>query len=285
MGKGDLSLIVVTRNEERNLPRLLASIERNGVEPANVIVVDAASTDNTVKLAQAFGARIFFDRPNLSAQRNAGVRQATTKWVVMLDADMELPAGLIDELVSLFEQGHQCVVLPEHSVAKGFLSRARGFERDLQHGDLTIEAARAFTSELFWQCGGYNEEIGFGGEDWFLAKTMYDRTKPARTTLVIQHYEPESSALTILRRYFFYGRGRYRLFRANRAYFAELTNPIRPSTRRRWRSYVADPVLTLGVVFYKLLTYGSGFAGFAAEAITERFKSKKLSTAAGDKTR
>lgn len=276
MSKADLTIVVVTKNEERNLPRLLASIAHNGVAPDQVILVDAYSTDRTVQIAEEFGSPVIFERPNLSSQRNAGVRNAPTKWVMMLDADMELPGGLVDEVVSLFEHGHQCIVLPEHSIATGFLSRARGFERDLQHGDLTIEAARAFTNELFWRCGGYNEDIGFGGEDWFLAKAMYEQVAPARTSSIILHHELDAPVPTILRRYFFYGRGRYRLFRANRRHFVELTNPVRPSTRRRWRSYLAEPALTAGVIVYKTLTYGAGLAGFVAEALRVRFADKEV---------
>ena len=278
MAKQDLAIIVVTKNEEKNLPRLLASLQRNEVDPGTVIIVDAGSTDTTVSIARAFGAQVLSERPNLSVQRNAGARHTSARWLVMLDADMELPDGFIDELVTLLEEGNGCVILPEHSIAAGFLARARGFERDLQHGDLTIEAARAFTAELFWQCGGYNESIGFGGEDWFLAKAMYDQVRPARTHRVVLHHEPESSVATIVRRYFFYGRGRYRLFRANPRFFAELTNPIRPSTSAHWRDYMAHPVLTIGVVFYKLLTYGAGLCGFAVEAMHSVFARRQLST-------
>ena len=279
----DLTIVVVTKNEERNLPRLLESFSRNGVAPGQVVVVDAHSQDRTAELARQYGARVISGPPNLSAQRNLGAKVAPGKWLMMIDADMELPPGLVDEVVALFQQGRQCVVLPEHSIATSFLAKARGFERDQQHGDLTIEAARAFTAELFRQCGGYNEDIGFGGEDWFLAKAMYERAAPARTNGIVLHYEPNASIPTIIRRYFFYGRGRYRLFRTNRRYFAELTNPIRPSTRARWRSYFAHPLLTCGVIFYKALTYGAGAAGFIAEAIGERVARKKLSTASDDR--
>jgi glycosyltransferase involved in cell wall biosynthesis len=276
VSKNDLAIVIVTKNEERNLPRLLASIAANGVKAERVVVVDAHSTDRTAAIARDFGTTVVFERPNLSAQRNAGAKHCGARWLMMLDADMELPSGFVDEVVDLLASGRRCVILPEHSIATSFLAQARGFERDLQHGDLSIEAARAFTSELFWECGGYDEAIGFGGEDWFLAKSMYECSAPARTTRVVLHYEPDSSIPTILRRYFFYGRGRYRLFRTNPHYFVELTNPIRPSARTSWRSYLAHPVLTAGVVFYKALTYGAGLAGFIAEAARERFGRHKV---------
>ena len=77
---------------------------------------------------------------------------------------------------------------------------------------------------------------------------------------------------TIIKKFFFYGRGRYRLFRENSRYFVELTNPIRASTRSRLGHYARHPVMTAGVIAYKTLTYGAGLAGFVAEALRRRSK-------------
>lgn len=269
--RDDLSIIVVTKNEEANLPRLLNSLTRNSVSPNRVIIVDAGSTDATPEIARSFGAQLLEGPPNLSAQRNIGIRAATTRWVMVIDADMELPEGYLDEVLALLESGQDCVILPENSIGKSFLSRSRGFERTLQEGDLTIEAARAYTTELFRRSGGYDEEIGFGGEDWFLAKSMYERTTPVRVRAKLLHHEGDPSAASIAKKYFFYGRGRYRLYRADRKRFLELTNPIRPSSRRHAGEYVRHPFMALGVVMYKCLTYACGLAGFAAEAMRRAF--------------
>jgi glycosyltransferase involved in cell wall biosynthesis len=263
----DLTVVVTTKNEERNLPRLLTSLANNGVAPDHVIVVDANSTDRTASIAADFGARVLIAAPNLSIQRNVGVREVRTPMAVILDADMEVPPGVFDEIAVLHDAGERCIILPERSVARSFLARARGFERSLQEGDLSIEGVRAFTTELFWEVGGYNEKVGFGGEDWLLSRIMYERCAPARTLTKILHHEGDPSVATILRKYFFYGRGRYRFFRANARYFMEVTNPIRQSTRRRFGEYVRRPVMAAGVIAYKTLTYGAGLAGFCAEAL------------------
>ena len=94
MSKDDLAIVIVTKNEERNLPRLLASIAGNGVTAERVVVVDAHSTDRTAAIARDFGATVIFERPNLSAQRNAGAKRCGARWLMMLDADMELPFGI-----------------------------------------------------------------------------------------------------------------------------------------------------------------------------------------------
>ncbi|MBU4453084.1 glycosyltransferase, partial [Patescibacteria group bacterium] len=83
------SVIIITKNEEGNLPVLLASIKKQTVQPAEVIVSDAQSTDKTRKIAKDFGARIV-DGGLPSKGRNAGAVVAKTEYLLFLDADVEL---------------------------------------------------------------------------------------------------------------------------------------------------------------------------------------------------
>ncbi|HEY7724949.1 MAG TPA: glycosyltransferase family 9 protein [Anaeromyxobacteraceae bacterium] len=87
-----LSIIVITRNEERNLPGLLASVRGVGDE---VVVVDSGSTDHTVEMARALGARVLHkDWIDYGTQRLFAVAQATHDWVLSLDADERLSPEL-----------------------------------------------------------------------------------------------------------------------------------------------------------------------------------------------
>lgn len=79
-----LSVVIITLNEENNLPSLLKDIPKG----AQLIVVDSGSTDKTVEIAESFGATIktrSFD--NYAAQKNYAISLATTNWVLCLDAD------------------------------------------------------------------------------------------------------------------------------------------------------------------------------------------------------
>ena len=60
-----------------------------------VVVVDTGSTDRTVDIAKSFGAEIhsFAWCDDFAAARNAALEHATGDWVLMLDADEELPAA------------------------------------------------------------------------------------------------------------------------------------------------------------------------------------------------
>jgi Glycosyl transferase family 2 len=75
--KQTVSLCMIVRDEERNLPVCLRPIR--GVVN-DIIVVDAGSVDRTKPIAAAFGARIF-DFPwcdSFSAARNESIKHATT---------------------------------------------------------------------------------------------------------------------------------------------------------------------------------------------------------------
>jgi hypothetical protein len=75
----------------------MASIAAQRRRPAEVIVVDDASTDDTAEVAEAFGARVIRHDRNrgIAEARNSGVRAATQPWVALLDHDDEwLPGHL-----------------------------------------------------------------------------------------------------------------------------------------------------------------------------------------------
>jgi glycosyltransferase involved in cell wall biosynthesis len=97
-----LTVIILTYNEERNLPDCLASIAGLDCE---IFVVDSGSTDGTRAIALAAGARLA-EHPfeNYAAQRNWAQRHLplTTDWLLHLDADERLTAELRDELGALF---------------------------------------------------------------------------------------------------------------------------------------------------------------------------------------
>lgn len=83
----DVTAIILTRNEEVNLPACLASIQ-GFVRRA--VVVDCGSTDKTVEIAKAAGADVLVHPFSYyAAQFNWGVEHANveTKWILRLDAD------------------------------------------------------------------------------------------------------------------------------------------------------------------------------------------------------
>lgn len=94
--KNTLSLVVITFNEEHNLPRCLQST--NGLVD-EIIVLDSGSTDQTKNIAQAAGAK-YHEHPFVGhiQQKNHALSFVETSWVLSLDADEALDETLREEI-------------------------------------------------------------------------------------------------------------------------------------------------------------------------------------------
>jgi glycosyltransferase involved in cell wall biosynthesis len=85
-GKARVSLTMIVRNEEQNLPTCLGSVRGLFDE---IVVVDTGSTDRTKMIAAEFGARVvdFVWIDDFAAARNVALEQATGDYAMWLDAD------------------------------------------------------------------------------------------------------------------------------------------------------------------------------------------------------
>src|SRR5579859_4766878 len=92
----NLSVVIITFNEEANIARTLASVQPLVADgKGEIIVVDSGSTDRTVEIAKSFGAKVFIEEwKGFAAQKNSAIDKAAGDWILSLDADEELSAGL-----------------------------------------------------------------------------------------------------------------------------------------------------------------------------------------------
>jgi len=94
MREPDLSLVIPAYNEERYLPRLLASLAEAGAQYAatggsvELIVADNQSTDATARVARDGGAQVVHvEERRIAAARNGGAAAARGRNLAFLDAD------------------------------------------------------------------------------------------------------------------------------------------------------------------------------------------------------
>jgi glycosyltransferase involved in cell wall biosynthesis len=93
---------VLTRDEERNLPRALASIPAG----SEILVVDAESRDATAEAARALGARVLVRPwPGFVAARREALALVRTEWTFMLDADEALDERLRAAVAAALQDG------------------------------------------------------------------------------------------------------------------------------------------------------------------------------------
>lgn len=98
-----ISLTVITKNESERLSYTLKSVQ--GVVD-EIIVVDSGSTDETVKVAERYGAKVFFrDWTGYGDQKIYAESLVKNKWILNLDADESLTEGLRKEIQGLFQAG------------------------------------------------------------------------------------------------------------------------------------------------------------------------------------
>ncbi len=99
----NLSIAVISFNEEENLPRCLRSAAALARE---IVVVDSGSTDRTCEVAREFGARVQHQEYlGQRDQKNVAISLCTMPWVLLLDCDEELSAELKAAIVAFFESG------------------------------------------------------------------------------------------------------------------------------------------------------------------------------------
>ena len=100
----DVTVIILTKNEEINLPDCLKSVQGFA---NRVVVVDSGSTDGTEAIAKEFGADFYLHKFETHAKQfnwaldNTNI---TTKWTFRLDADERLTPDLCAELESITRQ-------------------------------------------------------------------------------------------------------------------------------------------------------------------------------------
>jgi glycosyltransferase involved in cell wall biosynthesis len=99
-----LSVVILTKNEQANLPQTIASLQELDAE---VFIVDSDSTDRTVAIAQQAGCQVF-DHPwvNYAKQLNWALQNLPIKtpWIMRLDADERLTPELVEELKQVLRE-------------------------------------------------------------------------------------------------------------------------------------------------------------------------------------
>jgi glycosyltransferase involved in cell wall biosynthesis len=172
------SVVIATHNRAELLPRAIRSALKQ-THPAEVVVVDDASTDATRDVLENFGDSIvpvlLDENRERGAARNAGVAQSNGRFIAFLDSDDEfMPSHLSGLVDGLSSQPHAGVAYrrAEFVDATGRVYYI-GPEEPLE-GDIAVEIAImnrfAFSSTMvrrsvFEQVGGFDEDRRLSGAE------------------------------------------------------------------------------------------------------------------------
>ncbi|MFZ2960136.1 MAG: glycosyltransferase [Candidatus Ozemobacteraceae bacterium] len=175
----EYSIIVPAFNEEAFLPTTLIALTKvmqNVSRRGELIVVDNNSDDATAAIARSHGARVVFESINqISRARNAGGKAANGPWLIFIDADTTVSAGLLQTALDALATDEVCgggaiisfdryqipiyrwPTIMWNGLAKRFKLAAGSF----------IFCRR----DAFLAIGGFSEEV-FAGEELFFVRLL-----------------------------------------------------------------------------------------------------------------
>ena len=257
-----VSIIITTKNEAKHIGNCLESIRKQDftLDKIEIIVVDNNSADSTLQITRRYTDKIYTYGPERSAQRNYGVRQATGKYILYLDADMILSENVIQECLNKCEnEGCIALYIPERIIGKGFWIKVRDFERSFYNATV-IDCVRFVKRDKFLEVGGFDEGLT-GPEDWDFDRKINEVGKVAIINSPIYHNEGRFSFRRYINKKIYYAKSfdkyikkcckddliikqqlglQYRFFEV----FIE---------NKKWVKLVHHPWLTLGMYFLKFI--------------------------------
>ena len=149
-----LAVLILTYNEEKHIVECIKSAANVADE---IILIDSGSTDATVALAKAAGARVV-DHPmteGFAAQRNFALTQTTAERVFYLDADERVTPELASAIKNLPEPGDKAYAVQRRNIA---------FGKPVNHGVLRPDwVVRIFPRRMVsWEGKVHERPVG----DW-----------------------------------------------------------------------------------------------------------------------
>ncbi|KKR90414.1 hypothetical protein A2434_02470 [Candidatus Woesebacteria bacterium RIFOXYC1_FULL_41_14] len=169
------TIVIPTLNEEKRLPTLLSDLEKQTFNDFSVIVVDAMSSDATIRLARQHHARVVIsNKKNVSYQRNLGAKHSQSEWTVFMDADNRIPKDYLQKIKEYVEIYSPDIlsswIVPDSRLKKDkitatlmniFMEINKNASRPY-----ILESMIFIKTKIFQTLGGFNTDIPWGeGED------------------------------------------------------------------------------------------------------------------------
>ncbi len=135
-----ISAVILTKNEASCIERCLTSL----LFCDEILIIDSGSTDSTAAICQRFRTRFLVHLfEDFAKQRQFGAEQATSDWVLYIDADEVVPVVLGNELLRLKNELHLgTIVFPRKNQFMGHWIRYGGWYPDWQRRMLRRDKVR-----------------------------------------------------------------------------------------------------------------------------------------------
>ena len=147
-----VTVVIPTLNEAAQIGQAVGDLSWAD----EVIVVDGGSSDDTVAIAEAAGARVIVrGSETIAAQRNAGIDAARNRWILALDADERATSQLRAEITQVVTGRN-----PTHAAYR-MKFRNHYLGRELHYGPWGRDwHVRLFTNDRRYVCHRVHEHLG-----------------------------------------------------------------------------------------------------------------------------
>jgi glycosyltransferase involved in cell wall biosynthesis len=165
-----LSVVIPAYNAQPFLSRAIESALSQTVPPAEILVVDDGSNDDTFKIASAFRAPVkALKKANggPASARNLGIQHAHSDWIALLDADDAWLPGKLEEQIKLISSDVALI----HSNARGRLNSILDETTfpQLWRRNCILNSSVLLRRDVFVRVGGFDEDPALiGVEDYNL---------------------------------------------------------------------------------------------------------------------
>ena len=215
-----VAVVVPVLDECETLPALLADLAAQEPRVGEIVVVDAGSADGTLELLRAHGSLRLVEAPGATPGRgrNEGVRAATARIVVTLDAGSRVGPDFVAALGRAAAEEQVAVGVSEPDARTPFERAAgwftlRAFKPAERSGPIAgqhLPAGRngvCFTRETWEAAGGYPPDLPWGEDKVFLRALRATGREIVVVPEAVVRWRPRGSLREVYRQYRNYGRG------------------------------------------------------------------------------
>lgn len=262
-----ITVTVATYNSRRTIERCLQCVKAQTYPNIELIVVDALRYNpeemkQCKEIMERYGAYLQ-DGPERSIQRNRGMAEAHGEFILILDQDMYLQPGVIQECYETLTRGNFVALnIPEISIGQGFWTKCVALERYvsvyLEEG--LNECARFFRKADADKVGGYDPMI-VGAED----SDFHYRLKQLGPIGKIKAYASHDEGQTLfwgrVKKKFYYSAAFREYLRRRPSIATRQFFPLKPAYFKHPLVMVRQPLVTIGMFVLRGAEVAAGALG------------------------
>lgn len=272
-----VSYIITVKNGEKYIGRTLQGVRNQTYKNIELIVVDNFSTDNTLNIAKKYGAKVYLKGPERSAQLKYGLEVARGKYIFTTGCDLVADPDYMEKAVKACEEkGYGAIYTSVLSETHNFWSEVKGLERQCYIGDNLHEAARFLNRDVFFKIGGFDENLKLHGDEYEVQARL-DKMgyKTGRINAFETHIDEIDSIKEVFLKSFYYGYNSKNYIQKHTSHSLRQLQPVRGVFFKKWWLLLKHPLLTTGLVIFKMVQYSSAVSGlvlayFGREKVSER---------------